>query len=92
MARWDGPRNWERATRIDFVLEEAIGLAKWIGNDRAMIYFGPALERREGCGVTEMGVLNAMTEAMMMTTRLMVLPTACVTGLTRPSARKATSL
>ena len=40
----------------------------------------------------EMGVLKAMTEAMMMTTRLMVLPTAWVTGLTRPSARKATSL
>ena len=40
----------------------------------------------------EIGVLNAITEAMMMTTRLIVLPTACVTGLTRPSARNATSL
>ena len=39
-----------------------------------------------------MGVLNAMTEAMMMTTRLMVFPTACVTGLTFPRAKKATSL
>ena len=27
----------------------------------------------------EMGVLKAITDAMMMTTRLMVLPTACVT-------------
>ena len=40
----------------------------------------------------EMGVLKAITEAMMMTTRLMVLPPAWVTGLTRPRARKATSL
>ena len=40
----------------------------------------------------EMGVLKAMTDATMITTRLIVLPTACVTGLTRPSARKATSL
>ena len=40
----------------------------------------------------EMGVLNAMTEATMMTTRLIVLPTACVTGFTLPSARNATSL
>ena len=30
----------------------------------------------------DMGVLKAMTEATMMTTRLMVLPTAWVTGLT----------
>ena len=28
------------------------------------------------------GVLKAMTEATMMTTRLIVFPTACVTGLT----------
>ena len=40
----------------------------------------------------EIGVLNAMTDAMMITTRLIVLPTAWVTGLTRPRARKATSL
>ena len=40
----------------------------------------------------EMGVLNAMTEAMMITTRFTVLPMAWVTGLTRPRARKATSL
>ena len=38
------------------------------------------------------GVLKAMTDAMMITTRLIVLPTAWVTGLTRPRARKATSL
>ena len=30
----------------------------------------------------DMGVLNAITEATIMTTRLMVLPTACVTGFT----------
>ena len=30
----------------------------------------------------DMGVLNAITEATMMTTRLMVFPTAWVTGLT----------
>ena len=30
----------------------------------------------------DMGVLKAMTEATIMTTRLMVFPTACVTGLT----------
>ena len=30
----------------------------------------------------DMGVLKAMTDATMMTTRLMVLPTAWVTGLT----------
>jgi hypothetical protein len=30
----------------------------------------------------DMGVLNAITEATMITTRLMVFPTACVTGLT----------
>ena len=30
----------------------------------------------------DMGVLKAITEATMMTTRLMVFPTACVTGLT----------
>jgi len=29
-----------------------------------------------------MGVLKATTDAMMITTRLMVFPTACVTGLT----------
>ena len=39
-----------------------------------------------------MGVLNATTEATIMTTRLMVLPTAWVTGLTLPRAKKATSL
>ena len=39
-----------------------------------------------------MGVLNAITDAMMITTRLIVLPTACVTGLTAPRARNATSL
>jgi len=39
-----------------------------------------------------MGVLKATTEATMMTTRLMVFPTACVTGLTFPRAKKATSL
>ena len=38
------------------------------------------------------GVLKAITLAMMMTTRLIVLPTACVTGFTRPRAKKATSL
>ena len=38
------------------------------------------------------GVLKAITEATMITTRLIVLPTAWVTGLTFPSARKATSL
>jgi len=40
----------------------------------------------------EMGFLNAMTDAMMMTTRLIVFPTACVIGWTRPSAMNATSL
>jgi hypothetical protein len=30
----------------------------------------------------DMGVLNATTDAMIMTTRLMVFPTAWVTGLT----------
>ena len=34
--------------------------------------------------------LNAMTDAMMMTTRLIVFPTACVIGWTRPSAMNAT--
>jgi len=40
----------------------------------------------------EIGFLKAMTEAMMMTTRLIVLPTAWVIGCTRPSAMNATSL
>ena len=40
----------------------------------------------------DMGVLNAMTLATMITTRLMVLPTASVTGLTLPRAQNATSL
>mmetsp|Transcript_25136 Transcript_25136/g.36007 ORF Transcript_25136/g.36007 Transcript_25136/m.36007 type:complete len:85 (+) Transcript_25136:160-414(+) len=39
-----------------------------------------------------MGVLNAITEATIMTTRLTVFPTAWVTGLTLPNAKKATSL
>ena len=39
-----------------------------------------------------MGVLKATTEATMITTRLIVFPTAWVTGLTFPRARKATSL
>ena len=38
------------------------------------------------------GVLKAMTDATIITTRLIVLPTACVTGLTLPKAKKATSL
>ena len=38
------------------------------------------------------GVLNAITLATMITTLLTVFPTACVTGLTAPRARKATSL
>jgi len=40
----------------------------------------------------EMGFLNAMTDAMIITTRLIVLPTAWVIGWTRPSAMNATSL
>jgi len=40
----------------------------------------------------EMGFLNAMTDAMMITTRLIVFATAWVIGCTRPSAMKATSL
>lgn len=40
----------------------------------------------------ESGFLNTTTLAKMMTTRLMVLPTACVTGATSDRARKATSL
>ena len=40
----------------------------------------------------DMGVLKAITLATMITTRLMVFPTAWVTGLTLPRARKATSL
>jgi hypothetical protein len=34
------------------------------------------------------GVLNAITEATMITTRLMVFPTACVTGLTYKYLKK----
>merc|ERR1719181_1190462 len=37
----------------------------------------------------EMGFLNAMTDAMIITTRLIVLPTAWVIGWTRPSAMNA---
>ena len=40
----------------------------------------------------DIGVLKAITEATMITTRLMVFPTAWVTGLTFPRAKKATSL
>ena len=40
----------------------------------------------------DMGVLNATTDATIITTRLMVFPTAWVTGLTFPRAKKATSL
>jgi len=39
-----------------------------------------------------MGVLKAITLAIIITTRLMVFPTAWVTGLTFPSAKNATSL
>ena len=38
------------------------------------------------------GVLKTMTDAKMITTRLMVLPTAWVTGATEFSAKNATSL
>lgn len=40
----------------------------------------------------ESGFWKTMTEARMITTRLMVFPTACVTGATSLRAKKATSL
>mmetsp|Transcript_6405 Transcript_6405/g.7263 ORF Transcript_6405/g.7263 Transcript_6405/m.7263 type:complete len:124 (+) Transcript_6405:208-579(+) len=77
---------------------------KLLHRHRKLYFFLEAFMAREYISVPAMaivepiiepvliGVLKAITEATMITTRLMVFPTACVTGLTLPRAKKATSL
>ena len=83
-------RNGNRCVGVSYFFLPPDFLEAFIANEYSNV---PAIAMEDPMiDPVLMGVLKAMTEATMITTRLMVLPTACVTGLTLPSAKKATSL